>query len=132
MTTEFGMEPMLGGCKLGKKDSCWECYKLEVSDEMMQLKEVPNKLFCSHKWVDKFKSDNFIKWALESCLNRFPKTRGGTIVGSNWYCSQDCAQKDNPEVDEAYEDEGDLEEINEQNEDDQNEDNQNEEIKTQY
>lgn len=49
MTTEFGMDPMLGGCKLGKKESCWQCYKLEVEDEMMQLQEVPNKLFCSHK-----------------------------------------------------------------------------------
>jgi len=39
------------------------------------------------------------------------KIRGGTLVGSNWYCGQECAQKDNPEVDEAYEDEDEEEEV---------------------
>lgn len=110
VTTEAGMDTMLGGCKIGPKESWWQCYKLEVVADMLRIEEVPTKLFCSMPCVDKYKQENFIKCALESCFKRFLKIRGGILVGSNWYWSQKCAEEDNPDVDEAYEDEGDEEE----------------------
>lgn len=49
VTTEMSTDPMLSGCKIGAKESCWQCYKLEVISDMMSITEVPNKLFCSQK-----------------------------------------------------------------------------------
>ena len=107
--TEAGMDPMIGGWKIGQKESCWQCYKLEIKEDMLRLSEVPHKVFWSHNCIGKYKIQNFIKCALEDCNQRFLKIRGGILVGTNWYCSKICAQKDNPEVDEDYEDEGDQE-----------------------
>ena len=116
MNTDAGMDPMLGGCKIGRKESCWQCYKLEVIPDMLQIEELPTKYFWSHQCVSKYKIQNLITWAFEGWLSKFLKIKGGTLVGSNWYWSQECAKKDNPEVDETYEDEEEEEEIVEKEE----------------
>ena len=48
-TSEVAIDSMLDGCKIGRKESCWQCYKLQIVDDMFTIENMPNKLFCSSR-----------------------------------------------------------------------------------
>lgn len=56
--------------KLGVKDSCWQCYKLYLKDEMVKVDDPEvNKLFCSIECRDVFIRGNYVECSLEKCSN---------------------------------------------------------------
>ena len=44
-TQDDDLPTMLDGCKVGAKESCWQCYRLEIIDDMLSIEGMPNKLF---------------------------------------------------------------------------------------
>ena len=80
--------------KLGPKGSCWNCFKLTPQEDMIKTE---NHDFCGPECIQKFKDKNYMSCEQGDCPNKFLKAKTGVLLGSLWYCSAQCADKN-----EAY------------------------------
>lgn len=115
---DCGTDSMPNSRKVGVRASWWQCYKLEIANLMVSDDQIPDKLFWTLTWLQKYKQNNpmlvgsnsISKCGNENCPNTFIKTKKGSIVGNKWYWSELWIPQSLPEGEGEYADaEGDYE-----------------------
>lgn len=81
---------------LGKKISCWQCYKLFYGADGAKCEQAKDKAFCSKLCLTKFEAEHIIACQVvadSKCGGRFLKPDGFFEKGK-WFCSPECCGKD--------------------------------------
>jgi hypothetical protein len=79
--------------KASAKESCWNCYKLYIPNELTASLKEGKKCYCSDFCQKKYNIQNSFTCMNKLCGKSLLKSNGLNLHGK-WFCKDECAESD--------------------------------------